>query len=107
MQENAPQKNCTIQLSRSMAEFLLQSIDVLLHRAELGDAQLDHAKLKRIADLVWQHVKPTPEQRKQHLQSWVHHVYGHKPNMLHSFSSVCKSARQRDFKHNAREVLSC
>ncbi|MGB7816364.1 MAG: hypothetical protein WBL28_08445 [Methylotenera sp.] len=60
----------TLTLSRPMAEFLF---DVL--SSEVVDQPVnqkyDRKKLKRIADVLWQYIKPTPAQEKSRMQRWV------------------------------------
>lgn len=65
------QYSVTLTLSRSMAEFLSSVIDKEIHNDEIGLTQYNPKKLRRLADILWQYLKPTPAQEKSRMQRWV------------------------------------
>lgn len=61
----------TVTLSRPMAEFLSNIIDTEIYNDEIGSPRFDGRKLRRLADIFWHHLKPTPEQKKAKFENWV------------------------------------
>ncbi len=61
----------TLTLSRPMAEFLSKILYHEIFLDESGTPNFDGKKLRRLADILWQYLKPTPAQEKSRMQRWV------------------------------------
>jgi hypothetical protein len=61
----------TLTLSRPMAEFLASILDQEISNDESYQSQFNGKKLRRLSDILWQYLKPTPAERERRMDAWV------------------------------------
>lgn len=70
------QNKYIIKLTRSQLELLEKMLSQEIALLESGYAHPNPQILKRTFDAVWQHLKPSPEEKLKRMQSWIKQIYG-------------------------------
>jgi len=65
-----------VQFTRSQLELLEKMLEQEILALESGYAHPHPTILKRTFDAVYEHLKPTPEEKKQHFENWVKQICG-------------------------------
>lgn len=71
MANTTPQNVCNVQLTRSQLELLDKMLDQEILALESGYSHPNPKLLKRTCSTIWEHLRPSPEQRQQRFESWV------------------------------------
>lgn len=78
MANATPQNLFNLQLTRPQLELISKLLDQELSVLESGYSLPNPMLLKCTFDAVWQHLKPTPEQQRQTMESWIDHIYANR-----------------------------
>jgi len=73
-----PQNLFNVQLTRPQLELISKLLDQELSLLESGYSLPNPMLLKCTFDTLRQHLKPTAEQERQNMASWVEKVYGNR-----------------------------
>jgi len=71
MANATPQNVFNVQLTRSQLELLDKMLDQEISALESGYAHPNPKLLKRTFDSIYEHLKPTPEQKQLRFENWV------------------------------------
>lgn len=71
MANATPQNVFNVQLSRLQLELLAKLVDSELYAHESGFPHQNPKLLKRTCDVLWEHLKPSPEEKQKRFESWV------------------------------------
>lgn len=76
MANATPQNVFNVRLTRSQLELLEKMLSAEIAALESGYAHPHPTILKRTFDAVYEHLKPSPEEKLLRMQSWIKQIYG-------------------------------
>ncbi len=76
MANATPQNVFNVQLTRAQLELLDKMLDQEIAALESGYAHPNPKLLKRTCATIWEHLRPSPEQRQKHFEAWVRKLSG-------------------------------
>lgn len=71
-----PQNVFNVQLTRAQLELLDKMLNQEILALESGFAHPNPKLLKRTCSTIWEHLRPSPEQRQQQFEAWVRKISG-------------------------------
>jgi hypothetical protein len=71
MANATPQNVFNVQLTRSQLELLDKMLDQEISALESGYAHPNPKLLKRTCSTIWEHLRPSPEEKQLRFETWV------------------------------------